>query len=364
MAPSLRKRLAKRAPGDANSTNSNNAFLPFLGAVEHLPKNRDLTSTPPPPHHLVTPDNSQKTRLSPSKALLERYRNRAPSLRAATSPILSDMSTKPAGNTTSSSKIAQSDERDLLSEDTNLDDVLKNTIRKISGVDFEMVNPTEAPAAAAAVAQREKSAETTTTPSLSTEIHPFLRSTRSTRSQTKREQRADSATSESNDLGSTAARTEDTITQVSKPQDDLPRPRSILKKRDPTSATPTPPEAKIPRTIRAVPAALSPQQTPPIKNRTPPTDSDSDSSAGMSDDSGSVRSLLTSTAKRTLEGTKRHVRTNIPPVEVVPPFPSDEVLPGLLWASPLSATSRPDRLREAFVWAPPLRPLLQAEEGR
>lgn len=339
MAPSLRKRLAKRPPPDIIANETDNSCLPLLGALEHLPKSKEeLSSTPPPPEHLLSPQNSQKARRSPSKSLLDRYKVRAPGMKAASSPVPGEQATKSPGKTTSFTEDFQDDETPLLKKDAEEEAAepspIKSNIRTVAGVDFQMVNSRQPAAAVQPCASAD--AEPLVTAPAKSDTQPLRRSTRS---QTRREQRADSAVSESSEISSIGSKSKDAATETIKPNNDAPRIRSILKKRDPVPATPAA-KPKIPRTIRPVPT--SPKEPTPARTHTPPLETDSDSTSSTSNDSNSIHSLLATTAARVGDKTKRHLRVDIPPVKVLPPLPNDDLLPGLLWASPLSANSRPD----------------------
>lgn len=346
MAPSLRKRLSKRAPeATASKTNdSDHATSPLTNAMEHLhiASTNDLTSTPPPPEHLTLPREPDKARCSPSKSLLERYKNRAPAALSSSLSVTGEKSSRSRNKNTRFTEDLNSDKRPLLQPDSEIGIAVpepvksKPTVRKVGGVNFEMLNTggSEQP--------RSRSADPPRARSLTVDDDDAHSRRRSTRSESRRRERSDSMVADEAEAINNASKTKDAESEVAKSDNESPRRRSTLRKQKKKDLLSRP---KIPRTLRSSTSTSTPTRTSTKSrdrhdnnnnNSTTPIPSASDESL---DDNASTRALI-SPSKKPLE--RRHLRPDIAPIKVLPPFPNDMQLPGLLWASPLSANSRPD----------------------
>jgi hypothetical protein len=350
MGPSLRKRISKlttEPPEDKVSSIASSSSI-FLAAVDHLRTPNTLSkdnmaSTPPP----TPPRKPEKLRCSPSKSLLHRYKGRAANGDASsaslsskkvatTSPIPNGVTTrsrsripsftenfehsKSAVELTSPSRVASASS-------------VTSTIRTISGVDIEMMTPSR-PSPGLPI--RSKSVEPTRMRFLEEDDGVgdslLYRRKRETRSET-RAVRSDSTIG---DLDGTATKLQKPSPEPASPSKVSPHAQATLKKKNNDPLTVSRP--KIPRVDRNT-AADSSRNITPTKSSIRSVDSSSDSSD--SDDSSCE--FILEHGDGIPRNSPQDPEQEIRPTTVLPPLYIPSVLPGLLWASPMSGSSRPDR---------------------
>lgn len=364
MGVSLRERFIKHSTGPTEEKVSSIASIlsPSLTAANHVltttvkDNMEDLTAPPPPPAYSPPPPPSElprkpeKSLCSPSPSLLHRYKGRASTetsvTASASSKKLAKTSPAPANVITRSrSKVPSFTENFGYSKSaielTTPPRVasttsINSTTRTVGGVEFEMLNPLQPQeqqirsrsAEPACARSAEKHAE-------DGETHQFHRK-RESRSET-RKVRADSA---NGDLDVDATKPQqDTVKQASL-KATKPLPKSILKKKGNSNPPPTA-KLRIPRMTRST-TAIADSTKNTNTNTTTKTvkliDSSSDSSSCDSSDCEFILDNETGTAPNSTQKTEPKIK----PIKVIPPAYISGRLPGLVWMSPLSGTSRPD----------------------
>lgn len=358
MGPSLCKRISKHTtePTEEKVSSIASSSSTFLAAVDHLrtpttTSKDNMASTPPPPPPPpppMLPRKPEKLRCSPSKSLLHRYKSRSvaenaksapnsPKKVATTSPAPSHVTTR------SRSKIPAFTENFEHSKSaTELTtppgvastNSISSAVRTVSGVEFEMMSTLQ-PSLELPI--RSKSAEPARARSADdgTKEEDTLQAQRKrdTRSET-RETRSDSTVV---DFDGTPKSQQKTAEPPS-PRAESPRAQSTLKKKEKSNPI-TVTRPRIPRGNRTA-IANAAKATTPTKSTIQLVANSSSSDSSESDDSDCEFILEHKT------GTERNLTAKfdqqIQPTKVIPPIPVGYVLPGLLWASPLSGTSRPD----------------------
>jgi hypothetical protein len=369
MGLSLRERFSKNSTGTTEEKVSSIASIlsPSLTAANHMltttvKDNMDLTAPPPPPTYSPPPPPSElprkpeKSLCSPSTSLLHRYKNRASTESSvdasASSKKLAKTSPAPATVTTRSrSKVPSFTENfghsKSATELTTPPRVasttsINSTTRTVGGVEFEMLNslqptPAQPTRSRSAEPAHARTAEKHTEDGETAKLHRE----RESRSET-RKVRADSA---NGDLEIDATKPQqDTVKQASL-KAAKPLPKSILKKKE-NSNVPPAAKLKIPRVTRSTAAADSAKNTNTNTNTTKKTvklvDSSSDSSSSDSSDCEFILDNEPGAAPNSSQNTEPKIK----PIKVIPPAYISGRLPGLVWMSPLSGTSRPD-----YPWA-------------
>lgn len=401
--PLLRSRLSKRTSEQTQEKKEKKAkkpsSSPFLAAIDHLHRpqtaNKEaMDSTPTPPKHLTVPRDPEKARSSPSKSLLERYKHRAPASKIPVTPPSSERTAtlamrpkKPAFTENfeneQRSPAASSDSNATLPvrpkipavRDTfgNVKRALaspapqsevttspsKPTIRKVSGVDFQMLSASDS---SNSLRPRSKSAEPARAHSRSDDDGEDSKSTKSehrrvTRSQSRRKERTDSTTGTTDTNPTSPTKTVTASTgKAESPKPESPRPRATLikkRKSDPSVKA----KHLIPRADRTILDLMRRQEqgtgdTTPTKlpHRQPTVNSDSSHSSD-SDSNSSCEFILDSTAGQVGQTHNRMTYRSeddedefVPieiPTRVVPPAAIASDLPGMVWISNMSGTSRP-----------------------
>lgn len=350
MGPSLRSRISKRTTEspqrEVNSATSSSPSL--LSALDHsqrpaVPSKENLSTPPPPAPKLMLPTKPEKLRCSPSRSLLHRYKGRAPGKNEAampahsddrmTAPDLSKVTTRSRGKTAAFTENFQHSKSaiELTTPPKAFTTSLgKSTIRTVGGVDFEMMNASQPLRSRSAEPPRGRSIEENDNEKNSFEF----RRRRGTRSQSRKEERSDSTVGGIDDDTTKARPT--TTTEPPASKTTPPRGRLTLKKKT-YSDPPVVLKARIPRVTRST--AGNPAKNGPLtSNPTHPVDSSSDDSE--SDDSD-CNFILDSPIGRLGISTEKSDQP-IQPTRVFPPIHYGSILPGLIWASPLSGTSRPE----------------------
>ena len=353
---------------------------PLLAALNHLQppstSKDDLNvTTTPPPDNLMLPRTPEKALESPA-SLLERYKELTPIAKAPAMPSPSEVLSM------ARSRIPNFPDNFDTSKELPLTPTpshppsgipvatapVKSTIRTVGGVDFQMVNSTQI--ATDVLQPRSNSAEPARAGVDDSEDIGLLgQRRRLTRSQSRKEERSDST------VGDVSAETlqanidatlilddngdgndgekDDKGTQTT--EYETPPPRKVVKKK-PSSDPSTPKKAKprVSRFARHLTADRKKKEdeTPSPAPQTPtlPTadntlsnhnsDSESSSSSSSADfalDSSTAAQIRPASPNPDFAGEP------VPTIRVLPPALAfhDQVLPGLLWASPLGSTSRP-----------------------
>ena len=213
---------------------------------------------------------------------------------------------------------------------------IKSTIRTVGGVDFEMLNAAHSPLK---LPQRSKSAEPVRARSPADsddEGGNFLFCRRRTSHSQPRERERSDSTIGDMDGETLTLKAKGPSAGSESPEVQSPRSLPGMKNKNDNSAMPARP--KIPRVTRSTAAARA-RNAAAQKQATKAADSDSDSDSS-SEDSDCTFTLDTPTG--ILGRSPRKSDPGIQPTRVVPPISVGGILPGLLWASPLSGTSRPD----------------------
>lgn len=353
MGSFLRKRISKRnnEPSEEKKEVSSIASKP--SKIPHLRKpntvnkeNMELTSPPPPPPS-VLPRKPEKLLCSPSKSLLHRYKNRG-SLGNSTTGSTSSKKlamTSPAPpnvKTRSRSKIPSFTENfehskiaselpapPRIASTTSIN----STTQTVGGVEFEMINSLQPPPGQPI---RSKSAEPARGRSASEDTEGDnlqYRRKRESRSET-RETRADSTIG---DLDDDDMEVKESIAVPVSLKTEKPRLKSILKKKEnsnPVIAA----NPKIPRVTRSAAAAdlAKDTNTTTTKRSVKLVESSSDSSD--STDCEFILDNKTGLAPNSAQKLEHQIK----PTRVIPPAYVKDRLPGLVWCSRLSGTSRPD----------------------
>jgi hypothetical protein len=234
------------------------------------------------------------------------------------------------------------------------------TIRRVGGVDFEMMSPSQSslnlpPRSTSVEPQRSKSAEPPRARSYDEEhveenktqyrrLHSSRshdeqdskdynfqpRQLRSSRSPTMKAERSDSTLGYSE---GDVTKPQPVATNLSSAEAEISRPRSKLKKKN--SDESMAPRPRIPRVTRSTAATPMTAPTP----TTSPTQSVHDGSDGdVSDDSD--RQFMSIATARQLGNPPNRADSPILSIRVTPPV-HVAGLPGLVWASPQKDTSRP-----------------------
>lgn len=346
MAPSLRKRIGKHSLNDRNqNTEAHDAASPLVAALEHLhlsnkTSKEDLTPTPPPPVYLTAPKPDQVTRRSPSKSLLDRYKRRAPAASAATMSNPDERSLRSRNKIAAFTEVFESSQDTTLPAETTREDAppppTKPTIRTVEGVDFEMIQSTQPSKTAH---QRSRSADPPRSAIFEPDAGDSLHHPRTTRSQSRREQRSDSAVSENTEPVEGPSKTKSNSPSKAESTTDspniTPRTRATLKKKTPDPPTPTRP--RIPRATPTAGSQPSPRRNRLTRPKSTSSISDSNGSSSSSDSDAPTEHPLLSRDKQ-----RAQPHRFLNPIKVLPPPINAHLLPGLVWASPLSGSSRPD----------------------
>ncbi|GAB7335459.1 hypothetical protein MBLNU13_g07821t1 [Cladosporium sp. NU13] len=344
---SFRKRISKRStePSEdkkevSSIAKDSSKFFPLRTPKTTSEDNMDLTSPPPPPS--VLPRKPEKTLCSPSKSLLHRLQNRNSMDNSTTgsrpSKKLAMTSPAPLNVTTRSrSKVPSFTENfehsKFATEFTAPPKVASTTsissaTQTVGGVEFEMVNSLQPPPGQPI---RSKSAEPTRGRSDSANAKDGdsmqFRRKRESRSET-REARADSTIGDYDDDDMKA---KEATAEVVSLKTEKPRLKSILKKSKPVAE----PNLKIPRVTRSTAA------TDPAKNTNTTTTKKSIKLVEGSSDSSDCEFILDN-KNGTAPNVPQRPEHKIKPTRVIPPAYIKDRLPGLVWCSKLSSTSRPD----------------------
>lgn len=342
------KRTSEPTQKQVNSAASSSSTL--LAALDHLHQSpiaskENMEPTPPPPPPML-PRKPEKLRCSPSKSLLHRYKGRASMDGAATTPTpAKGTTTAPAASNVTtrlrtripaftedfehskSSVELTSPSRAVSALPTN------SSIRTVSGVEFQMVNALQP---SPGLPQRSKSAEPARVRSTDEdgEEDNIVQASRQreTRSKT-REGRSDSTVG---DLGGNATKSQETTARPLIPEAESERAGSTLRKKN--SNPSLAPRPKIPRVTRSSTAERERNITPTKITAQFVDSSSSDSSDSDDSDCGFILDSNVATVRDSLRKADRHIE----PTRVVPPVHIGSTLPGMLWASSLSGTSRPD----------------------
>lgn len=376
MGPSLRKRLSKRTSEatEVKSGSTTNTAPPLLAALNHLQQQpptstskEDPNSTPPPPNHLMLPKTPDKAREPPSTSLLERYKERAPIAKAPVMPTPSEVLTMARSKIPAFSGDFDDIKKGLpltptpsRSEIPTATAPIKSTIRTVSGVDFQMVN------AAQDSAELSLSRTSTAEPAraeVGGNENDSLQGQRRylTRSQSKKEERSDSTVGDigsetlkahsdaaviADDAGDVKIENEDKEAQPA--ESETPPARKVVKKKPSETSTPTKTKPKTSRFSRLSSSKSKKEDKPPSPTLPTPTSHTTETSnSSSSSSSSSVEFILESSTAQV--GPAHNYQANSDAIEPLPTtrvilpvvaFP-DQVLPGMLWASSLSATSRP-----------------------
>ena len=385
MGPSLRKRLSKRTSEatevkSGSSTASANSAPPLLAAITHSQppstSKEDLNTTLPPPDDLMMPRTPEKARESPA-SLLERYKERTPIAKAPAMPSPSEVLSM------ARSKIPNFP--DNFNENKELPPTpthppsgiptatvpIKSTIRTVGGVDFQMVNTAQA--AADVLQPRSSNAEPARAAGAESEDDGLLGTRRRlTRSQSKKEERSDSTVSDvsqetlqaniaatlATDVDNSDGDDDNDYKEAQNADSETPPARKVVKKKPSGGpSTPTKSRPKVSRFTRHLTAdrkkkeeetiSLAPQSpTLPTADDSNPDNPDNPNSPASSSSSSSSVGFILDSSNIAQVGPASPPDSNLEPlptIRVIPPSVAliDQVLPGLLWASPLSASSRP-----------------------
>ena len=384
MGPSLRKHLSKRTSEatevKSGSSTAANTAPPLLAAITHLQppstSKEDLNITPPPPDDLMMPRTPEKARESPA-SLLERYKERTPIAKAPAMPSPSEVLSM------ARSKIPNFP--DNFNENKELPPTpthppsgiptatvpIKSTIRTVGGVDFQMVNTAQA--AADVLQPRSSNAEPARAAGAESEDDGLLGTRRRlTRSQSKKEERSDSTVSDvsqetlqaniaatlATDVDNSDGDDDNDYKEAQNADSETPPARKVVKKKPSGGpSTPTKSRPKVSRFTRHLTAdrkkkeeetiSLAPQSpTLPTADDSNPDNPDNPNSPASSSSSSSSVGFILDSSNIAQIGPASPPDSNLEPlptIRVIPPSVAliDQVLPGLLWASPLSASSRP-----------------------
>lgn len=357
MGSFMRKRISKRStePTEVKDEVRSiaNHSSKFLAGEDRMrkpntvnKKNMELTPPPPPPSVLLR--KPEKSLCSPSKSLLHRFQNRnstensttgSPSFKklAMTSPAHPNVTTrsrskvpsftenfehsKPATELTLPPKVASTTS-------------INSATHTIGGVEFEMINSLQPPPGQPI---RSKSAEPARgrSDSANAENGDSLqfRRKRESRSET-REFRADSSIGDYTDDN---INVKEATAEVVSLKTEKPRLKSILKKKENSNPV-IAPKPKIPRVTRSGAETDSAKNanTTTAKKSVKLVESSSDSS-----DSSDCEFILDN-ENRPAPNSPQKLEHQIKPTRVIPPAYVKDRLPGLVWCSKLSSTSRPD----------------------
>jgi hypothetical protein len=387
MGPSLRQRLSKRASETTevkSSSTATDTAPPLLAALTHLQppstSKEDLDVTTPPSDNIMLPRTPEKALESPA-SLLERYKERTPIAKAPAMPSPSEVLSM------ARSRIPNFPDNFDTSKELPLTPTpiyppsgipvatapVKSTIRTVGGVDFQMVNSTQI--ATDVLQPRSSSAEPARAGvDGSGDIGLLGQRRRLTRSQSRKEERSDSTVDDisaetlqanieatlvlDDNAGGNDDEKDDKGTQTN--ESETPPARKVVKKRPSDPTTPTKARPKVSRFTRHLTAdrkkkdeqPLSPApQTPTLPTvdntagDTNPEPNSDESSSSSSSSSSADFALDSSTAAQIGPAAANPDFTSepVPTIRVLPPALAfhDQVLPGLLWASPLGSTSRP-----------------------
>jgi hypothetical protein len=370
MGLSLRERFLKHSTGPSEDKVSSIASIlsaPPTTANHVLTTTvkdnmADLTAPPPPPSYSPPPPPSElprkpeKSLCSPSPSLLHRYKGRGSTENSAdgsaSAKKLAKTSPAPANVTTRSrSKVPSFTENFGYSKSaTELttpprvasSTSINSTTRTVGGVEFEMLNPPQPSQgqpirSRSAEPARARSAEKHAEDGETTKLHRKRESHSETR-----KVRADSA---NGDLDIDATKPQHATVTKPNPEAEKPRLKSILKKKEGSNPI-IPDKLKIPRVTRSTTAADTAKNTKTNagKKTVKLVDSSSDSDSSSSDSSDCE--FILDNEPGTAAHSTQNPEPNVKPIKVIPPAYISGTLPGLVWMSPLSGTSRSD-----YPWA-------------
>ncbi|OQO10944.1 hypothetical protein B0A48_05199 [Cryoendolithus antarcticus] len=356
MAINIRKRLSKR------STSRSPRKKPLPPSPKNMPPpvpdKHDLTDAPPPPQQLVMPQQPEAVRTSPSKSLLERYKNRSPISRIPSLVTPPKTSPSPPGKAT-----AFTEEFGEVNRTISLDDAISptadvpntsNPSLTIDGVQFDMIS------GSGGVDRRSRSAEPPSQRTSSIDSGEDTTSDcrrRATRSQTRRQERIDSYAS--------SVESGITNTEKKKPGEAernpsaYPRPLAITKvnaaidvgelKRKKSEDELAAPEPMVRAHSTMVLRPKSKGATFTVGNDKPKKDNadDDDDDSDPDGDSSSSSLSLPGDASQALTALPSPSSLITPlkvtraTVRLFPPIHNSEQPPALQWISTLSASSRP-----------------------
>ncbi|KAK6401447.1 hypothetical protein LTR95_019189, partial [Oleoguttula sp. CCFEE 5521] len=358
MAINIRKRLSKR------STSRSPGKKPLPPSPKNMPPpvpdKHDLTDAPPPPQQVVMPQQPEAVRTSPSKSLLERYKNRSPISRIPSLVTPPKTSPSPPGKA-----IAFTEEFGEVNRTISLDDAISPTAHvpntsnpslTIDGVQFDMIS------GSGGVDRRSRSAEPPSQPQRTSSVDSGEDTTsdyrrRATRSQTRRQERIDSYASS---VESGITKTEKKKSgEADKSASAFPRPLAIRKvnaasddgelkpKKSEDKLTAPEPMVRAHSTMVLRPkskgAAFTVGNDKPKKDNADDDDDDSDSDG----DSSSSSLSLPGDASQALSALPSPsslitpVKATRATVRLFPPVHNSEQPPAIQWISALSASSRP-----------------------
>jgi hypothetical protein len=172
---------------------------------------------------------------------------------------------------------------------------------------------------------------------------PHFNRKRESHSET-RKVRADSA---NGDLDIDAMKAQHDTLKKPNPEAEKPRLKSILKKKEGSNPI-IPEKPKIPRVTRSTTAADTAKNTKANagKRTVKLVDSSSSSSSDSSSSDSSDCEFILDNEPGTAAHSTQNPEPNVKPIKVIPPAYISGTLPGLVWMSPLSGTSRSD-----YPWA-------------
>ena len=349
---SFRKRISKRSTEpseekkEVSSITNNSSKCPHLRTLKKTSEdNMDITYRPPPPS--VLPRKPEKILCSPSKSLLLRFQNRNSTDNSVTGSRLSQKlaiapPAPPKVTTRSRSKVPSFMENFEHSKyETELTappkvastTSINSATHTVSGVEFEMVNSLQPPPDQPV---RSKSVEPTRgrSESANAQDSDSLQFRRKRESHSEiRDVRADSTIGDYDDDDMKA---KEATAQTVSLKSEKPRLKSILKKSKPV----TEPNSKIPSVTRSAAA------TDLTKNTNTTTTKKSiklveNSSSSSSSDSSDCEFILDN-KNGTAPNAPQRPGHRIKPTSVIPPAYVKDRLPGLVWCSKVSSTSRPD----------------------
>ncbi|KAK6429823.1 hypothetical protein LTR95_014028 [Oleoguttula sp. CCFEE 5521] len=356
MAISIRKRLSKRS----TSRSPRKKALPAYpnDTPPPLPDKHDLTGAPLPPPQLVMPQQPETARTSPSRSLLERYKNRSPISRIPSLVTPPKKTPSPPGKATAFTEGFGEVDRanslaDAISPTTDVPNASRPSLT-IDGVQFEMMS-------GGGGERRSRSADpsvqrATSVDSADETGSGYVR--RATRSQTRRQERIDSyASSVESGVPKTEKQQE---AEGGKENSGYPRPLAIKKtnagseeekpQRTKSEDELVAPEPKVRAHSTMVLQPKSKGATFTVGNNKPKKDNpDNDDDEASDSDSDS------STSSLSLPGDASQALTALPSpsslitplkitratVRLFPPIYNSEQPPALQWISALSASSRP-----------------------
>lgn len=324
MPVSLRKRLSHRSSaGSLRRSDSKDrpAASRSTGATT-VPSTEtaDLSTTPPPPLHLTLPQEPEQARTTPSRSLLERYKERSPLGKLPSTPSSTPgHDAKPQGRSAASLEDLGDDELSRLADSPTPMPRSRET-QTIDGVEFTMVGSEQKD-------RRRRSTEPARSRSAASN-HDGLGHRRATRSQTRRQERIDSVANaeeakvEEKDLADDAAgKDEATIRPVTfRARGETEVSLSKIPAKRPTTPASSP--AKRIEHEEVAPHTPDQDDTPTKRTSSP----DPLAESPISPTSSPIETKRDWTAEDS--------------VVVIPPIYDLTQLAGHQWLSPLSSTSR------------------------